>query len=76
MSLNLVTFSVEWEEKASELISETKNGEKETSNLEVRETLCQDISQFSMPSEDIHNGKNSSGSEEEIYLFARYCFLH
>ena len=76
MSLNLVTVSVEWGEKAYELIWETKNGEKETSNLEVRETLCQDTSQFSMPSEDVHNGENSSGSEEEIYLFALYCFSH
>ena len=31
-------------------------------DLEVRESLCQDVSQLSMPTEDADNGENSSGS--------------
>lgn len=70
VSLNLVIVLVEWGEKVYEFIREIKNGEKGTSNLEMRETLCQDISQFSMASEDVHNRENSSCLKwrKSIYL--------
>ena len=56
-ALRLVTVSAEWREKASEVLREAKNGEKEPSNPEVRESLCQDVSRFQCPPKTHTMGK-------------------
>ena len=75
-ALRLVTVSAEWREKANEVLQEAKNGEKEPSNLEVRESLCQDVSPLSMPTDDAYNGKTQGAAEEEISVFALHFFSH